>query len=418
MKKSILAFVFACSVLGTYATTVLPACKRLQVAQYNAPAGALAHAFIPMSFGKAQATAERKDKLPANAEVIAVDIVYTDFPKGRSFDVLNEKRAQTLLEQYPAIRKNTLLQWNLVAQTGCVTQEEATALFHGVVVHYRVPSTSESVKSEIAFLKTVGIPAKTESKAVSHPRFERMMGTSSAEVALSGKTDLPASSAVYVMAPVAGTVPVPSADHVISNVFYRNKWKDMTIVADITGSMSPYTGQLLLWLSLQFNDQKTKQITFFNDGDRKTEAQKKIGQIGGIYQTATCDIETVRKLAIQAMMGGGGGDGPENNIEGLLKACQSSPGCKELILVADALAPVKDISLLGQVKVPVRVVLCGSYYGIHPDYLLIAAKTGGSVHTIETDILNLATMKEGETFKLSGRTYQITKGTFILVKNS
>ncbi|WP_343636635.1 hypothetical protein [Fluviicola sp.] len=424
MRKTILAFVFVCSVLGAHATTILPACKRLQVAKYDAPTGALSHAFIPMRFGKAQSTVELTEKLPAHAEVIAVDIVYTDFPKGRSFDVLNEKRAQTLLELYPVIRKSNVSEWNLVAQTECENLEEAAALFHGVVVHYRVPPTIESMKSEISFLKTVGAPSKPESKTMSHKSFERTMGASTREVAITGTgTDFLSGTAVCAttsVTPVAGSMVFPnaSADQVIANVFNRNKWKNMTIAADITGSMSPYTGQLLLWLALQFNNEKVKQITFFNDGDRKTEAQKQIGQIGGIYQTATCDIETVRKLAIKAMTGGCGGDGPENNIEGLLKAYQSNPGCKELILVADALAPVKDIRLLEQVKVPVRVVLCGTYYGLHPDYLLIAAKTGGSVHTIEDDILNLATMKEGETFKISGRTYQITKGTFILIKNS
>lgn len=421
MKKNILVLLFACYVLGAFANPVVPSCKRLQVAKYNAPAGSTEHAFIPMSFGKSRSAAEITDKLPANAEVLAIDIVYTDFPKGGAFDALNEKRAQTLLEMYPKIAKNQIREWNLVAQTGCKTKEQAEELFHGVVVHYRVPPTIESMKSEISFLKTVGIAAKPGAESISKEKYNRMMGISAPESKSSelvatgtGVSSKESGGIFYTFAPGMNTSP----EDVISTVFNRNKWSSMNISADVTGSMSPYTGQLLVWLSLQFNDKRVKQITFFNDGDMKKESQKKIGEIGGVYQGSTCDIESVRKLAIKAMAAGFGGDAPENNIEGLLKAYESNPGCKELILVADALAPVKDISLLDQVKVPVRVVLCGTYYGLHTDYLRIAYRTGGSVHTMEEDIQNLAALKEGETIKIGPRTYQIVKGTLVWIKSS
>ncbi len=432
MKTLSITFIFALIGAVSFAGTIVPKSDRSQVAKYTAPTGALEHCFVPMTFGNSGTTTI--NAIPKNAEIIAVDIVYTDFPKGRSFDALNEKRAQAVLKSYPDLVKNNDVQWNLVAQTACETKEEASALFHGVVIHYRVPPTIESVAKEISFLKTIGSSASTT--AVKKD-FATAMGGSAvipARRTETAKVSYAASDSVfsvsdkyggdfYISAPSAGMVGSPFIyssipDSTVSTVFNRNKWSNMNIAADVTGSMSPYTAQLLLWLSLNFNDKKVKQVTFFNDGDMKREHEKKIGQIGGVYQTATCDIESVRKTATKAMMGGGGGDGPENNIEGVLKACQANPNCKEVVMIADALAPVKDISLLDQIKVPVRIVLCGTYYGIHPDYLKIAMKTGGSVHTMENDLTNLTALKEGETISFGKLKYRITKGTFVQVKDS
>jgi len=437
MKTVTITFIFALVSAVSLAGTIVPTCNRAQVAKYEAPTGALEHAFVPMSFGKSKTGAAENTKLPANAEIIAVDIVYTDFPKGQSFDVLNEKRAQTTLKNYPGLTGNTAVQWNLVAQTACETKEEAEALFHGVVIHYRVPPTVESVAKEISFLKTIGKPT---AKPAVKKDFATAMGGSTAIPPRSKETSKSKTAVlkegsesyaivddskgeIYLSCYSAGLVGSPfinssGPDSTVSAVFNRNKWKDMNIAADVTGSMSPYTAQLLLWLSLNFNDKKVKQVTFFNDGDRKREHEKKVGQIGGIYQTATCDIESVRKVATKAMMGGGGGDCPENNLEGVLKAVQANPNCKEVVMIADALAPVKDIALLDQIKVPVRIVLCGTYYGIQSDYLKIAMKTGGSVHTMEADLVNLTTLKEGETITFGKFMYRITSGTFVLVSKA
>ena len=61
--------------------------------------------------------------------------------------------------------------------------------------------------------------------------------------------------------------------------------------------------------------------------------------------------------------------------------------------------------------------LCGSGGSIHPDYLKLAYTTGGSIHTIEEDILNLARLNEGEIIKIAGRSYKIRNGEFGLVNN-
>ena len=86
---------------------------------------------------------------------------------------------------------------------------------------------------------------------------------------------------------------------------------------------------------------------------------------------------------------------------------------ENIILIGDNWAKVRDINLLNKVKVPVRVLLCGVTEGmeIHPDYLNIAYKTKGSVHTIEQDITDLILQTSGKKFSVNGVDYIIKNGT-------
>lgn len=206
------------------------------------------------------------------------------------------------------------------------------------------------------------------------------------------------------------------SDEVFLKVFKRNvKWKNKLIVCDITGSMYPYIGQVLLWYKLNYAGEKTSQLCFFNDGDGKPDDEKIIGETGGIYYCDKCTIDSLREVMARAMAGGGGGDGPENNLEALLKATDKMKGFRELIMVADNNSSVKDIELLHQLKIPVRIIVCGSNDRVGSDYLEIAYKTKGSVHTIEEDIETIASMKEGSVIKIGNRKYKLKKGKFIVV---
>ena len=49
------------------------------------------------------------------------------------------------------------------------------------------------------------------------------------------------------------------------------------------------------------------------------------------------------------------------------------------------------------------------------DYLLIAWKTKGSIHTIEEDITKIASMMEGQDVVVKGVVYRIMGGDFIRI---
>lgn len=193
------------------------------------------------------------------------------------------------------------------------------------------------------------------------------------------------------------------------------EWNDMAVVGDLTGSMSPYTAQILLWhkLCIEKNENRTKHFYFFNDGDNKGNMAKKVGRVGGIYDGIGDTFEDVKSLATKCMMGGGGGDCPENNVEALIKATTECPECKEFVMIADNYATPRDMKLLDQVSKPVRVIVCGVWGPINPAYLEIARKTGGSVHTMEEDLNGLIDFSEGSTFEFNGFEYQIKDGVIL-----
>ena len=202
-------------------------------------------------------------------------------------------------------------------------------------------------------------------------------------------------------------------DPVISKVFKRNKWPNKLIVADVTGSMHPYTKQLQAWFILNHMKETNLQYTFFNDGDGKSTKEKVIGSTGGIYYFPARGIDSLFTDVIKVTRAGGGGDVAENNIEALLYAiAHAKQNYKNIVMIADNHAPIKDISLLSKLNKPVHVILCGVGSSIEEDYLNLAFHSGGTVHTMEEDIINLAKMANGQTITIHGLDYKLLNGKF------
>lgn len=189
------------------------------------------------------------------------------------------------------------------------------------------------------------------------------------------------------------------------------EWNKKAIVTDITGSMSPYFKEVLLWHAMKLIEDPGAHYTFFNDGDSKPTHEKIIGSTGGIYSSKG-DLKSMIKALKEGTSNGYGGDGPENDIEGLINASkEKTPG--ELILVADNYSSVRDIKLLTKLKVPVRIIVCGSTNSIHEDYLQLAYATGGSIHTLKADYLNLKAKIRNNSINIGGSVYLYNRGKFI-----
>lgn len=204
-------------------------------------------------------------------------------------------------------------------------------------------------------------------------------------------------------------------DSTVLRSFDRTKWNDAVICTDVTGSMSPYSSQLLLWIRDQNKSTSKNVFYFFNDGDNKKDNDKVIGRTGGIYKAASPSFVDIANSMGQAMRRGTGGDYPENNLECLIKAQTENPVAKEIIMIADNWTSVKDMALLPQIKVPIRIILCGNIFALQLDYLNIAYKTGGSLHTLETDIVKLEKYKEGDELEYHKRKYKVVNGLFTLL---
>ncbi|MFK7795937.1 MAG: collagen binding domain-containing protein [Aureispira sp.] len=203
-------------------------------------------------------------------------------------------------------------------------------------------------------------------------------------------------------------------------------WKGKVVVTDVTESMRPYLDQVLIWHQLRLQKGEPISYVFFNDGDKKMASAKVIGKTGGIY---TCkgtwqQMDTILQVMHKAMgCGLGGGEPPENDLEAVLAGVQQRSDVQELILIADSYSRVRDMDLLHQVKVPVRIILCGaeeqnSFYptlkpDINEEYLTIAHRTKGSIHTLQQDILNLSETQEGEIVEIGEHRYLLSNRQFI-----
>ena len=202
--------------------------------------------------------------------------------------------------------------------------------------------------------------------------------------------------------------------NIVFNVFKRNtNWKKTLIVADLTGSMYPYAQQVSTWLKLHFTHDSLRQsFVFFNDGDYKRDEEKKVGVTGGVYFCTATNVDQLVRAMNLCIRNGQGGDAPENVVEAILYGLKKKKTVENVILIADNWAKVRDINLLPRVKVPVRVLLCGVTEGmeINADYLNIAYKTKGSVHTIEQDITNLIQQGSNKKFTINGVDYIIKNG--------
>lgn len=378
-----------------------------------------------------------------SVQVLSVDLVFTDYPAHLDLKQLNTQRLRNLFATYPQLKNNKTLNWQLVRQTDGAEKPAAQQLFHGFVLYYRPLQTKEAMKADSSKLSDMLRPKPTvhikhsgflatdtsrlrEMYEIEPYTILKKMPVKEALAYLDMDAKLIAKypgidSILVYEKPLANNTETifqrtPPEDSTVIKVLDRMRWQRMLVVADVTASMYPYTGQLLLWLQMNEEERRIHQFVFFNDGDNKDEADKQPGSTGGIYTTASSEFENVEKLLYQTMRKGTGGAIPENNIEALLYGITACPSCQEVVMIADNHSGVSDIQLLPQLKKPVHIIVCGMLNKINPAYLDIARSTGGSVHLAETDIQNLAAVKEGETVTLFNTVYKVVKGRFELVK--
>ena len=348
--------------------------KEITILKYKPQVTSASMLILDMDFGSSTIIHSSKIKALKGATIASVDVVYSDFPKDDQYLALTKRRIENLLKLNSKLFSSKSIRWRLLRQSDCTDELSAKELFHGFVIKYRPAQSDELAKTEIDYLKSIVSGSKYSANMV--------------------------------------------VDTIIPKVFARNKWRNMVIAVDMTGSMSPYTAQLLLWLKLNNNSNVVKQYVFFNDGDRTLDTKKIIGKTGGIYHTRSSKIEDIQDLAYKTMSNGNGGDAPENNIEAVLEAINLCPECETIVMIADNNAPVKDISIASQVNKPVKIIVCGVVKYIHIDYLNLARETGGSVHTMEKDLTDLVKLKEGEEIEINRLTYKIINGRFVLITKS
>ncbi len=396
---------------------------------------------IPCEFGKAELIVPGNMIDLRTVQITAIDLVFTDYPSKDNLAKLTFNRVQNLFAAFPFLLPDSI-ELNMIRQTDGAERTAAMKMFHGFIIYYRPLQSKATAAADIIKLKDILTPeVTTEAKRNGfvagdttelRKRYEieeyttvlkmpvaaalRYMHIDSREKITYEKYD---SLYVYLKPTtdsIATSTLKPPADSTVLKVFDRMHWNKMLVVTDVTASMYPYIGQLMIWLKFHEDERRINQFVFFNDGDDTDDEKKIAGNTGGIYSTSSSVFDVVEQLAFKAMSNGNGGNIPENNLEALIKGQAACNNCEATIMIADNASSVSDMALLPQLHKPVHIILCGVHGLINSDYLTIAKATGGSVHTAEEDIQQMAGLKEGDTILIHQKTYTIKNGKFVVVK--
>lgn len=353
-----------------------------------------------------------------------VDIVYSRYPVIDSvynefYGLLCNRLLRTF--ELDADLNDADIVFTKVLQTHCISDQQVDSLFHGIVVWYNLPEKAKPIKPGTENSKEISVPQTGLIETRVYLENIKTSGALSDSVlaAISGKSQAEQLKIIktYLEGQVQNTgtaVPLsqrsqqelfmykrqvaeflknnPFADSVVWKVMERHpEWTNAIVVNDWTGSMYGYGAQIIHWHLNNYKVSGVKQVTLFNDGDRKSQWEKVLGETGGIYTSDANDVNKIINLFNLVRMNGSGGDRPENDIEALLSAMNSYPDAEEIILIADNYACVRDIELSEKINKPIKVIVCGYVpeLGVNPHLAYLAKTSGGGLYTLKEDIEDL-----------------------------
>ncbi len=356
-----------------------------------------------------------------------VDIVYSRYPvkdgEYKEIYPLLCNRLIRLFELDPSLN-DTAIKWRTILQTHVVNDDQVNSLFHGVVIWYRTASeeaeNTDSLAKEHKLVQT-DIGSQSNSiellKTINGLKENALLNDSIRQLIDGKSIDIQRHIIQQYLAKaltIKNTIPLnertplemmqfkkqineylkhnPFSDSVVWKVMDRHpEWTDALVINDWTGSMYGYGAQVLHWHLNNYKHSGIRFLSLFNDGDGKTTAQKVIGETGGIYSAEASDIPTILNLFNFVRLNGGGGDRPENDIEAILSSIERFPDHKEIILIADNFACIRDIELAHKITKPIRVIVCGynKDFGVNTHLAYLAKISNGGLYTLESDFENL-----------------------------
>lgn len=204
-------------------------------------------------------------------------------------------------------------------------------------------------------------------------------------------------------------------DSTVYKILERQRtWKNTLVVCDVTGSMAPYTLQILVWLKANAKLNTFDQVVFFNDDEEMSNTQLVKLDTVGIWDIESKNGSKVVEKAVIAMSKG---EHYENNLEAICYAIKKYPNNKKnIVMIADNWENPCDMHLLPHLKkegVVIHVVVCGVTDRLNTNYLDIAFATGGTVHTMEEDLAMTANMGDGREIKVGTMKFRMIGGKFV-----
>ncbi len=207
-------------------------------------------------------------------------------------------------------------------------------------------------------------------------------------------------------------------DEEIKAMFHRNRsqWKNKRIIANIDCSMYQYIDELMVWNFTDEAEQENNSYWLFNGFNYK-DPETTGHSRRGIFHVPENNVEgfftTIDKIVNFSCRG----SRLENVVEALILGAKGKNADEDLLFIADNYSDVSDLDKLPQLKVPVHVLLTDSKYGVNENYLEIAYRTGGSIHTQQEDISaeRLKALRDGDRLEIGKHQYRFMMGRFLKV---
>ncbi|WP_148289300.1 hypothetical protein [Fibrella aestuarina] len=220
----------------------------------------------------------------------------------------------------------------------------------------------------------------------------------------------------HVLTPTAGP------DSTVLEVLSRNLryWNKAVIVCDLTTSMDPYAAQLYAWFRRNTRNPNVLGTVFFTDCDSLGQETRPGGLPGAFFVTREQELNAALPTMLAAARNTAHNDlDPENVVEALQYAQRTFPQANHLVLLTDNGSRVKDMDRLPGLIKPVHVVACGGAAtetdAFQPDQYQIALRTGGSIHTLDDDLMQPDPATNHTFVRLGNNYYRYVahKGRFI-----
>lgn len=204
----------------------------------------------------------------------------------------------------------------------------------------------------------------------------------------------------------------------IKAMFKRNQsqWKSKRIIANIDCSMYRYIDELMVWNYSDETEQANNSYWLFNGFNYK-DPETTGHSRRGIFHVPENNVEgfftTIDKIVNFSCRG----SRLENVVEALILGAKGKSADEDLLFIADNYSDVSDLEKLDQLTVPVHVLLTASEYGVNENYLEIAYRTGGSIHTKQEDISaeRLKALQDGDRLEIGKHQYRFMMGRFLKV---
>lgn len=341
--------------------------------------------FLENGYAKSTITnPESWRRLMNENQAVEINLIYTKYPRNKelwrtNYRGLMMNRLKALFAIDSSLNSSEI-EWNIVMQTKCRTEPEAMKMLHGIeIVFEPIPEPITTAVVSDSLIPTSDTQAANQPPKLAY--HERKLSKMVKRVGGNNNTT-------------------------VQTILERNSdWKNALVVMDWSGSMYPYSLNLMLWHAQNFQKSGISNVVLFTDGEPGKKG--KLGNYGGVYYSEASDLKSVIKLMRNSWNKNFRNSIEENNIEGLFKGSAHFSEHDELIMIADNRSCMKDYCLCELVDSPVRIVLCGTEDGINPQYVNLAYRLNGSLHTLESDIGGF------EEYKVAGKDLVIDGWEFV-----